>query len=86
MDGEYPDPELEDESGLATPDGEIKPKRAFLKRKTKAVKIEKNPKKEKPTSKSKIDCWQGKGDSSQGTVIYGNKQKPNRRSLLKKNQ
>ena len=57
MDGEYPDPELEDESGLVTPDGEPKPKRAFLKRKTKAVKIEKNVKKEKPTGKSKIDCW-----------------------------
>ena len=55
MDGEFPDPEQE--SGLVSPDGVPKPKRAFLKRKTKVNKIEKNKEKQKPLGKSKIDCW-----------------------------
>ena len=55
-----------------------------MKRKTKAVKVEKGNQ-YKVEGKSRIDCWQ-KGDKENGnTVVYGNK-KRKRQSLLKKNQ
>lgn len=59
------------------------PPRPYLKRKTKAVKVEAQYKVE---GKSRIDCWQ-KGDKepSSNVVVYGNR-KRKRQSLLKKNQ
>ena len=84
--GEQPPTELEE--GEDAPKDPNVPARPFLKRKTKAVKIDKSQTKYKPQGKSKIDCWQ-KGDTSGTTYIVGGKttkgSKPHRQSLLKRN-
>ena len=54
----------------------------FLKRKSKAVKVEPaQDKKEVINGKSRIDCWHR--DKETNVMIYGNKQK-SKKSLLKK--
>jgi hypothetical protein len=86
--GEQPPLELED--GEEAPKNPNVPARPFLKRKTKAVKIDKAQTKIKPQGKSKIDCWQKGGEQPNTTYIVGGKtktgSKPHRQSLLKRNQ
>ena len=82
-------PPLELEEGEEAPKNPNVPARPFLKRKTKAVKIDKSQTKIKPQGKSKIDCWQKGGDPPGTTYIVGGKTKvsgkPHRQSLLKRN-
>jgi hypothetical protein len=59
--------------------------RPYLKRKTKAVKVEKGNQ-YKVEGKSRIDCWQkGDKEAAGNQYVYGNR-KRKRQSLLKKNQ
>lgn len=80
-------PETEETQPAGPTEEQIRsqPPRPYLKRKTKAVKVEKGNQ-YKVEGKSRIDCWQ-KGDKEGGgnTVVYGNR-KRKRQSLLKKNQ
>ena len=64
-----PEEETKIEDSPELPEKKVTPK-PFLKRKTKAVVVAKEPAK-KPEGKSRIDCWHRDKDTN--TIIYGNK-------------
>lgn len=77
--GEAQLPEIDEEGKEDNNGDQGRPPRPFLRRKTKAVKVERSQQ-YKPLGKSRIDCWQRDRDENKRG------KKKQRQSLLKKNQ